>query len=141
MAWCQKNKLDFTEYHINNILTFLTDNQHFSTPHLNTIRSAIASVFKHIHPDKEPVAYQPLIQDFFSSKRNQPVPVPLDHKLQTWDINIVLQYIQTHLGNNQTIILTRLQQKTIILLCIATMARPRSDIGNIQYRDTRLEYV
>ncbi|KAG1183649.1 hypothetical protein G6F36_008294 [Rhizopus arrhizus] len=102
VAWCQKKNLDFTEYNINNILAFLTDNKH--------------------------------------SKRNQPVPVPADHKLQTWDVDVVIQYIKANLGNNQATSLKSLQQKTIILLCIATMPRPRSDIGNIQYRDTRLEY-
>jgi hypothetical protein len=100
VAWCQKQNLDFEEYNINNILAFLIDNKQFSTQHLNTIRSAIASVFKHIHPNQEPIAYQLLIQEFFSSKRNQPVPVPADHKLKTWDVDVVIQYIKTNLGNN-----------------------------------------
>ncbi|CEG82086.1 hypothetical protein RMATCC62417_16209 [Rhizopus microsporus] len=70
VTWCQEYKIDFEEYSVQNILAFLINNQHFSTQHLNTIRSVIASVFKHIHPNEEPLTLQPLIQGFFSSKRN-----------------------------------------------------------------------
>ncbi|KAG1317942.1 hypothetical protein G6F62_012619 [Rhizopus arrhizus] len=100
---------------------FLIAQQHFSTQHLNTIRSAIGSVFKYTHPDDEPIALQPLIQDFFISKRNKPVPIPADHKFKTWDIDIVIHYIKDQYSNNQMISLTHLQQKTIVLICIATM--------------------
>ncbi|KAI8967217.1 hypothetical protein BDF20DRAFT_789687, partial [Mycotypha africana] len=33
-----------------------------------------------------------------------------------------------------------LQQKLVLLLCLHTMWRPRSDIGRLQYRDTILRY-
>jgi hypothetical protein len=140
VTWCQKHKIDFEEYHVQNILTFLIDNQHYSTQHLNTIRSSIASVFKYIHPEEEPIALQPLIQEFFSSKRNQPVDVPAEHKLKTWDIDIVIKYLYCNFGDNEAISLKDLQLKTITLLCIATMARPRSDVGQIQYRDVILQH-
>jgi hypothetical protein len=140
VTWCQEHKIDFEEYHVQNVLKFLIDNQHYSTQHLNTIRSAIASVFKYIHPEEEPIALQPLIQEFFSSKRNQPVKVPAEHKLKTWDIDIVVKYLHYNFSDNEAISLKNLQLKTITLLCIATMARPRSDVGKIQYRDVILQH-
>ncbi|KAG1122913.1 hypothetical protein G6F42_011034 [Rhizopus arrhizus] len=97
---------------------FLIAHQHFSTQHLNTIRSAIG---------------------FFISKRNKPVPIPADHKFKTWDIDIVIHYIKDQYSNNQMISLTHLQQKTIVLICIATIARPRSDVGKLLYQDVRLQ--
>ncbi|KAG1008543.1 hypothetical protein G6F27_006398 [Rhizopus arrhizus] len=139
VTWCEKKQFDYAEYNVQHVLEFLIDHQHFSTQHLNTIRSAIASVFKYTHPDDEPIALQPLIQDFFSSKRNKPVPIPADHKFKTWDIDIVIHYIKNQYSDNQMISLTHLQQKTIVLICIATMARPRSDVGKLLYQDVRLQ--
>jgi hypothetical protein len=52
---------NFEEYHVQNVLKFLIDNQYYSTQRLNTKRSAIASVFKYIHPEEESIALQPLI--------------------------------------------------------------------------------
>lgn len=131
VTWCKKNKVSFEEYNVQNVLNFLIANKNFSVQHLNTIRSSIASVFKYVHPDQQPIATQPLIQDFFNSRRKRSVKIPEEHELKTWDTDLVIQYIHTNLPNNTEISLTALQQKTIILLCIATMARPRSDIGNL----------
>lgn len=103
--------------------------QYSNITYLNTLRSAIASVFKQLHPTQVPIALQPLTQEFFQAKRKQPVPVRPDHKLTTWDIDIVLQFLMTRMGQNQSITLAELQKKTIVLTCIATMARPRSDVG------------
>lgn len=135
--------MSFEEYNVQNVLNFLLfANQNFSVQHLNTIRSSIASVFKYVHPDQQPIATQPLIQDFFNSRRRKrTVKIPAEHELKTWDTDLIIQYIHTNLPNNTEISLTALQQKTImLLLCIATMARPRSAIGNLQFQDVHLQY-
>ena len=75
--WCKQHGINFEEYNIQHILTFLIDHQHVSHQHLKTIKLSIPSDFKYAHQQKEPIiALQRLIQDFFSSKRNQPVKVP-----------------------------------------------------------------
>ncbi|KAI8879491.1 hypothetical protein K501DRAFT_276486 [Backusella circina FSU 941] len=107
---------------------------------INTIRSSIASVFKYLHPNQTPIATQPLAQDFFSSKRKHLMKIPEEHELKTWDIDVVINYIKETFPIDTEISLTALQQKTIFLMCIATMAKPRSDIGNLQFQDVLVQY-
>jgi hypothetical protein len=47
----------------------------------------------------------------------------------------LLQYLVRHFQDNDSLSLAQLQDKVILLLCIATMFRPRSDIGALQRRD------
>ncbi|KAI8878073.1 hypothetical protein K501DRAFT_277876 [Backusella circina FSU 941] len=70
-TWCNKKKPPFNPvvYDEKKILDFLIDNKNFSTQHLNTLRSSIASVFSILHSNEIPIAEQPLIKDFFTSKR------------------------------------------------------------------------
>ena len=51
----------------------------------------------------------------------------------------MVKYIKNNWLNTPTLTLYDLQLKTIILLCLTIMARPRSDVGRIQYRDVQLE--
>ncbi|CEP10671.1 hypothetical protein, partial, partial [Parasitella parasitica] len=44
-------------------------------------------------------------------------------------------YVKTKLSPTVTLYLEQLQLKTILLLCMSTMWRPRSDIGRLQYCD------
>ncbi|KAG1166355.1 hypothetical protein G6F36_012975 [Rhizopus arrhizus] len=116
-----------------------TDNKEYSSTHLNTLRSSIASVFSIIHSQKQPIAGQPLIKDFFTTKRNSEVKIPSEQQLTTWDVNIFVKYIKKELSPTSGLSLVQLQLKTILLLCIATMWRPRSDIGRLQYHDVILK--
>ncbi|KAG1617817.1 hypothetical protein G6F46_004388 [Rhizopus delemar] len=116
-----------------------TDNKEYSSIHLNTLRSSIASVFSIIHSQKQPIAGQPLIKDFFTTKRNSEVKIPSEQQLTTWDVNIFVKYIKKELSPTSGLSLVQLQLKTILLLCIATMWRPRSDIDRLQYHDVILK--
>ncbi|KAG0742421.1 hypothetical protein G6F16_005407 [Rhizopus arrhizus] len=117
----------------------LHGNKDYSSTHLNTLRSSNASVFSIIHSQKQPTADQPLIEDFFSAKRNSEVKIPSEQQLATWDINILVEYIKKELSPTSGLSLVQLQLKTILLLCIATMWRPRSDIDRLQCHDVILK--
>ncbi|KAG1181129.1 hypothetical protein G6F36_010105 [Rhizopus arrhizus] len=136
-TWCadQDPKINSQEYNTDNVFKFLMDNCKYSVQHLNGIRSAIASVFKIIHPDQPPLAQQEKIVQFFQAKRHQEIRIPADTDLKTWDTDILTKYIKTTWANNDSLSLFELQLKTIVLLCLATMARPRSDIGRLEYRN------
>ncbi|KAG0805309.1 hypothetical protein G6F20_012009 [Rhizopus arrhizus] len=137
--WCrsQNPKLEPEEYSPNNVLQFLVDNQHFSYQYLNGLRSSIASVFKHIHPHQKPIASQPNISRFFTAKRKTEIRIPTTSQLETWDINLLIQFIKDKLSPTAELNLQRLQLKVILLTCINTMGRPRSDVGRLQHRDVK----
>ncbi|KAG0782391.1 hypothetical protein G6F22_009127 [Rhizopus arrhizus] len=67
-----------------------------------------------------------------------PIQIPSEQQLATWDVSILMDYITNQLSPTSTLSLAQLQLKTILLFCIATMWRPRSDIGRLQYRDVIL---
>lgn len=77
-SWCKQQQPPYQplEYDAKTILKFLQANQDFTSTHLNTLRSSIASVFSVIHSNRSPIAKQPLIEDFFSAKRNSEVKIP-----------------------------------------------------------------
>lgn len=104
------------------------------------MRSSIASVFKVIHKDKQPLANQQIIQNFFTAKKISEVKLPSKQEASTWDLGILLQYLVRHFQDNNTLSLTQLQDKVILLLCIATMFPPRSDIGTLQHRDIEFTF-
>jgi hypothetical protein len=58
--------------------------------------------------------------------------------LSTWDIDIIVKYIGDNMTNNEDLPLDILQKKTIALISIATMWRPRSDLGQLQPRDVHI---
>lgn len=92
-------------------------------------------MFRIIHQYKPSISENPLIQDFFKAKKKSEVKLPTLQQMETWDINILINYIHQNFKNNNELPLERLQEKTIILLCVATMWRPRSDLGALQLRD------
>ncbi|KAG1137376.1 hypothetical protein G6F38_011359 [Rhizopus arrhizus] len=140
--WClQKTPVvNPIKYNCANVLAFLVANQHYSSKHLNTLRSSLASVFRELYPDEMPLALQPTIQAFFAAKRRSEVRIPTIQQLETWDTNRMTAFILSSWADSNTLTLTDLQLKTIALLCLATMARPRSDIGRLQFRDTIFKY-
>jgi hypothetical protein len=123
------------EYNPNNILNFLMSNNRFSVQHLNTLRSSIASVFNQIHENEVPIAERLIIRQFFTAKRKAEVKIPAKHNLETWDLSILVNYVPNKYCPTTGLSLGNLQQRTLLLLCMATMWRPRSDIGRLQCRD------
>ncbi|KAG0975580.1 hypothetical protein G6F28_012879 [Rhizopus arrhizus] len=56
---------------------------------------------------------------------------------KTWDINLLIQFIKDKLSPTAELNLQQLQLKVILLTCIDTMGRPRSDVGRLQHRDVK----
>ncbi|KAG0754570.1 hypothetical protein G6F24_012380 [Rhizopus arrhizus] len=100
----------------------------------------LASVFRELYPDEMLLSLQPTIQAFFAAKRRSEVRIPTIQQLETWDTNKMTVFILLSWADSNTLTLTDLQLKTIALLCLATMARPRSDEGRLQFRDTIFKY-
>jgi hypothetical protein len=52
-------------------------------------------VFNVIHPEKLPIAEQPLIKDFFTAKRKSEVKIPSENQISTWDVSHLVQHIKS----------------------------------------------
>ena len=100
-------------------------------------RSSIASVFNIIHEDKRYIAEDPLIVSFFQAKRKSETKTPTIGKQEIWDIQQLIAYVRGW-GPNACLDLAKLQKKIIIWIGIASMMRPRLDLGRIQCRDIDL---
>ncbi|KAG1271875.1 hypothetical protein G6F62_013090 [Rhizopus arrhizus] len=72
-SWCRQQdpKIDATSYNVKNVIEFLMANKELSSQTLNGMRSAIASVWKVLHPKETPLADQEFIRSFFEAKRKQ----------------------------------------------------------------------
>jgi integrase len=135
--WCRGRHppVDFLEYNLKNLHAFFFENKYRSLQSLRTCRAALASVFQELYPDETRMADHQSLKSFFKAKRKTTVTLPKKHQLETWDIQILIQHIRTYYSNNDELTSLQLQVKTVLILCIATMWRPRSDIGRIQFRD------
>ncbi|OAD77804.1 hypothetical protein PHYBLDRAFT_60930 [Phycomyces blakesleeanus NRRL 1555(-)] len=111
----------------------LVELSEFAASTLNTSRYDIASVYKVIHPTKSPIVSHQLLVQFFLAKIRLTVRLP-NHCKEIYDtiqsVNHVESWCPTSL-----LTLDRLQQKIILLLEVATMWRPRSNLGNLQFQD------
>ena len=119
---------------ISNIMRFFMANKSYSIQYLKVLRAAISSVFSVIHKGKPPIADQPVITNFFAAKQRSDIKLPERHQLETWDLDILLTYINERFADEGDLPLERFQHKTILLLCIATMWRPK-----IRHRHTPIE--
>jgi hypothetical protein len=61
-------------------------------------------------------------------------------KQEIWGIQQLITYIQGW-GPNANLDLGRLQKKTIVLIGIASMMRPHSGLGKLQYRDAAFSWL
>ncbi|KAG1546588.1 hypothetical protein G6F49_010451 [Rhizopus delemar] len=135
--WCniQSPKINCLEYAPKNVLRYLVHNRQFSTSHLNGIRSSISSVFNVVYPSRPSIGQHHLIQDFFTAHKKQQVIVPSKEKLEIWDLDILLRFIKSRYADTEKLPVMDLQRKTVLLLSIFTMWRPKSDISRLQHRD------
>lgn len=83
--WYKREHVESSKYKIENIVRFLISQQHYSPQHLNTLRLALSSVFKHLHPNMPNIATNIRIQDLFAAKRRKHFKIPQPHELETWD--------------------------------------------------------
>lgn len=127
------------EYDAVSVLQFLRSNIKYSNTLLNGLCSAIVLVFAVIHEDKLPIAENNMIKEFFIAKKKSEVKISTHHQLFTWDITILLRHIKETLPSSTELSHQQLQIKTILLLCMATMWRPRSDIGRLQFQDVHIQ--
>ncbi|KAG2216398.1 hypothetical protein INT45_012487 [Circinella minor] len=142
--WCnqQRPKINPEEYEPKNVFKYLMENRNYSSQYLNGLRSSIASVFKLIHPNNTLIAEVDCIQEFFEAKRKSEFIIPTKEKFQTWDLDVLKNYIKKKwpAADHNTMSLYYLQIKTILVMCMTTFGRPRSDVGRILYQDVHLEY-
>ncbi|KAG2190635.1 hypothetical protein INT47_008410, partial [Mucor saturninus] len=128
---------DSLQYSLKGVIEFLVESNNMSYSTLNGMRSAIASVYKVIHPTLPPLASHTMILQFFEAKRRKDDKLPNIHT-EAFDVQLLINHVVAW-GKSEELELFTLQQKTITLITIATMWRPRSDIGNLQWRD--VEFV
>ncbi|KAG1061745.1 hypothetical protein G6F41_012014 [Rhizopus arrhizus] len=142
--WCQQQNPQVSpeEYNTDNIFRYLMENRNYSSQYLNGLRSSIASVFKLLHPNHPPIADVDCIKEFFEAKRKSEFIIPTKEKFQTWDLNILTTYIKRTWPaiEHETMSLYDLQLKTVLVMCMTTFGRPRSDVGEIRYQDIHFEY-
>ncbi|ORE06509.1 hypothetical protein BCV72DRAFT_207318 [Rhizopus microsporus var. microsporus] len=134
-SWCLARilKVNSLEHDPVKLVEFLIINKDLSPQQLNCIRLAVASVFRAIHPDKPVIASSILLQQYFQSKRRNYSKLP-NNSQEVYDVQPILNMVQAW-GKTSNLGLDILQQKTILLVTIASIWRPRSDIGKLQYRD------
>lgn len=135
--WCQRQQpvINALEYNFKHLYAFFFENRQHSLQALRTYPAALGSVFHELYPEDPRMADHQSLKAFFKAKRKTSVKLPKKHQLETWDIQILIRYLRENFSNNESLTSLQFQMKTILILCIATMWRPRSDIGRIQYRD------
>ncbi|KAI9470508.1 MAG: hypothetical protein EXX96DRAFT_597429 [Benjaminiella poitrasii] len=99
----------------NRVLQFLIDNRNYSATHLNGLKSAIASVFKILHPQKLPLASQEVILELFQAKRKTEITIPTQEQLVTWDTDVICNFIKSRWLRNDQPTLQDIQLKTITI--------------------------
>lgn len=134
--WCQNQEpsIDYLEYNPKNVLKYLVQNRHYFTSHLNGIRASIVSVFNVVHQGNKSIGQHYLIQDFFTAHKKKQIKLLTKEDAEIWDLDILLTHIKTKYQDDKNLSLTNLQHKTILLLAIFTMWRPKSDVGRLQHQ-------
>lgn len=69
------------------------------------------------------------------AKRHQEIKTPKEADMIIWGTDMLTKFIKDTWADNTILTLRDLQWKTFSLLCLATMAWPRSDIGRLQFQD------
>ncbi|ORE09290.1 hypothetical protein BCV72DRAFT_201768, partial [Rhizopus microsporus var. microsporus] len=133
----QVPRIDPTAYNPGIVVEYLVQNKQFSYQHLNGIRSAIASVFQVLHSDKPSLTSHERILQFFQAKRRIDPKFP-NYTKEVYSLTPIIDMIRSW-GPTKGLRLKRLQEKTVLLLAMVTMWRPRSDLGRLQYEGVQFE--
>ncbi|CEG80480.1 hypothetical protein RMATCC62417_14812 [Rhizopus microsporus] len=87
--------------------------QHLADQYLSIIRSAISSVYNVLYPQQLTVSQHPLILEFFKAKRKSSIHVPELYELETWNLQVLIDFI-TEWGIIEDLLVKTLQQKTLL---------------------------
>jgi hypothetical protein len=118
-----------------NFEVFFWSKRQFSIQGLRSMRAALSSVFIDLHPNMPTIASHGYFKSFFKAKRSTTVPIPKPEKLETWDLDIIIHHMEQYYEKDEELSIYDLQKKTIVLTCIATIWRPRSDVGRLQLKN------
>ena len=135
MAWYLSRTPKKNSLHYNPplVVEYLVSLSSLSLQHLNVVRSAIASVYQVVHAQEPSLGNHALVQQFFKARKRTRSKLP-NRNQEIFDIDLKLVLVENW-GATKDLPLDKLQKKTLVLLTIATMWRPRSDLGNLQHRD------
>lgn len=121
-SWCHQQNYSAVEYNPSRVLEYLWQRKADAYSTLNTIRSAIASVFRVIHSKKKPpLASNQSIIDFFKAKQRHSPKLPNSHQ-ETFDIQVITDDRILSWGPTFSLpLLDKLQIKALYLLTVTTM--------------------
>ncbi|KAG1044720.1 hypothetical protein G6F43_011417 [Rhizopus delemar] len=132
-TWCLDQEQGPTQYAPKQVVQYLITKSKFSFQHLNGIRSAIASVYRELYGDRYDLANEVIVQQCFKAKKRKELKLPNINQ-ETYDVTPLLTMVDSW-GKNETLTLEQLQKKNLVSLTLATMWRPGSDMGKLQFRD------
>ncbi|SAL96228.1 hypothetical protein, partial, partial [Absidia glauca] len=140
VLWCldQRPQVHPVPYNPLKVIAWLSAHPTLAYSTVRSHISGLASVWGAIHPEEPPVAKNSIIKRFLQARKRAPRPLPQVAD-GTWDVRLLLDHV-ANWGDTDNLDLVKLQDKTIILLTIGTMWRPRSDIGRLQCRDIEWLY-
>ncbi|KAI7858358.1 hypothetical protein BDC45DRAFT_433875, partial [Circinella umbellata] len=104
---------------------------------LNGYISAIAFVINELYPKETPLAEDVGIKNFFKAKLHTDMKLPNIYQ-ETWDVQQVITVIKKW-ETNEKLDIKKLQEKAVVLLYIASMWRPHSDVVRIQWQDVHFQ--
>ncbi|OAD08093.1 hypothetical protein MUCCIDRAFT_76982 [Mucor lusitanicus CBS 277.49] len=132
--WCHSHGQSAVEYNpFLRVVEYLVLTEALAYATLNNIRSAIASVSRVIYSTKPPLASHPAILGFLKAKQRRFLKLPNIHE-EAFDIQMITNHVLSW-GPTAALPVAKLQLKALYLLTVATMWRPRSDLGKLQFRD------
>ena len=120
-SWCQVKNINPLSASISDVIEFITSGfqsgLQYST--LNSLRSALSATL----PSCEgvPVGQHPLIARLLQGIFNERPPLP--KYSFTWDVNVIITFIQKNRSLSADLPLMQLSQKLVMLFALATAAR------------------
>ena len=138
-SWCSERQIDPVSCPIQPFLEFLTSlfQEGMQYHSVNTIRSAVSMTHEHI--EGIPVGKHPMISQLLKGMYNLRPPQP--RYSTTWDVDIVIRYLQS-LGSNDGLSLKVLSQKLLFLMALVQASRVSElQALDLRYRTFRSEGV
>ncbi|PIA12519.1 hypothetical protein COEREDRAFT_27510, partial [Coemansia reversa NRRL 1564] len=129
--WCNANNTDPLSNKEADVVNFLYAHYAHSGQTLNVYRSAIASVWN-IYFDTQPLAERPAVKALFTNKRKKGAP-PAQRR-HIWKVSDAIHRLELD-GAPELLSDADLAARTAFLMALATIWRPRSDLGRLQYCD------